>query len=257
MLFSLTCAIGITNATASQEPEYFQISISANPHSLQPRLSAERTDTQVKWFDDNPSGKSHTEWEIGAFLPYGYALFLRHKSIEGKHVGEASKYQCFMFFCSWIGSSIVSSLSTSDQVSYTIDSNQIWLQKAPLNIVPNLAFRLGVNVIDAELNVSGAGSQQTEKGLVPLPFAGLSYKRDLPWNLSLWADYNYMKYQNKKAGVIFVDTMFGIKKQLSRNLSISVGQKRFLLDTWYQKESVSATWKIPQNTPFLMLTVQY
>jgi len=66
-----------------------------------------------------------------------------------------------------------------------------------------------------------------------------------------------MKYQNKKAGVTFVDTMFGIKKQLTRNLSISVGQKRFLLDTWYQKESVSATWKIPQNTPFLKLTVQY
>lgn len=253
----LTLLIFISPGAQASQPEYFYISLSGNQDAPQPSITADRSDTRVKWFDDTPRAKSPYEIEFGAYLPKDFLLALRYKEVEGTHLGEASRYQCFFKFCSWISGSIVAGLPANDQISYRIRSGELWLEKAPLEAFSQLRLRLGVNVIHAQLKFAGAGVERTEQGILPVPFIGFSFKQDLFANLSFVADGNYSKFEIKKAGVTFRDASVALSAKLRGNINLSAGVKKYSLDTWYHQDNITTTWTIPQTTPFIKLTLSY
>lgn len=256
-LFTLVLLLTIQLNADSANAEYFYVSISGLKDHPEPVITAERTDNRTRWFDDQPRAKSKYDAEFGLFFPRDYQLILRYKQIEGTHLGAASRYQCFFKFCAWISSSIVSGLASNDQIDYRLRSGEIWVQKAPFDSLPQLGFRAGVNVIHAQVTFAGSGIERTEQGIVPLPFIGYEFKQRIFDNLRLEFDGNYSKINLTHTGVTFRDASAGVILNFTKQTELSVGIKKFSLDSWYQKDSVTSSWTIPQTTPYLKLTFRY
>ncbi len=126
----LSVLISFFNMNECLSSEYIYIKrtfFSANPKSS---ISATSTDETTKWFDDYPSAKSNDELEFGFYLPNNYGLSFRNSKLSGVHAGEATKYVCILGYCSYVGAGIVTGNSTTDKISYDINSLQVILDRS-------------------------------------------------------------------------------------------------------------------------------
>jgi len=256
-IFYIFIFVIFSNSASGESPEFFYISISEFANSPSPTITASRSDNRVRWFDDSPEAEHSHEFELGISLPREYLLALRFKQIEGSHFGEAARYQCFFRFCAWIGGSLINSLPSNDKITYEISMWQLWIEKSPFEAIPQLRFRGGVNIIDANLTLDGSGLQRNEQGILPLPMAGYAFSTALSSNWSFEIDSNFSKFDSNKGVISYRDTTAAIALKFKKNLTISAGIKKTNLDARYQDKFKIATLKVPQKTPFIKLTYQY
>ena len=162
-----------TNECLSSEIIYIKTThFSTKP---KPSINATSIDKTTKWFDDKPSAENNDEVEIGFYLPNNYGLAFRKSNLHGIHQGEATKQLCILGSCSYVGAGIVTGNSTTDKISYDIDSLQIIIDKS-YKLFDEIIFkpRIGINVLDTMLNYSGTGQNVDENQIVPWIHNGVS-----------------------------------------------------------------------------------
>ena len=195
--------------------------------------------------------------EIGIFLPKNYGLSFRNSQLSGVHKGDATKYVCIIY-CSYVSSGIVSGNSSTDKISYDIDSWQIMLDRSyKLNNGIIIKPRIGINVLDTSLQFSGAGQNVSEKQILPLPFVGIHSEIKINTTYSFFLDTNYFKYKETKIGVHFYDTSIGINSQINKYLKFVVGYKKYDLGISNEGGSSNISFNIEQKTPFVGFSLSY
>ena len=122
--------ISFFNINECLSNEYIYIKQTYFSKDPKPSISATSTDETTKWFDDYPSAKSNDELEFGFYLPKNYGLSFRNSQLNGVHTGEATRYVCILGYCSYVGAGIVTGNSTTDKISYDIESWQVILDRS-------------------------------------------------------------------------------------------------------------------------------
>ena len=190
-------------------------------------------------------------------LPKNYGLFFRNSQLNGVHSGDATKYVCIIY-CSYVSAGIVSGNSSTDKISYDINSWQMMLDRFyKLNNRIIIKPRIGINILDTSLNFSGAGQDVSEKQIVPLPFIGLHSEIKINSIFSLYLDTNYFRYKETKIGVHFYDTKIGVNSQINEYLNFFVGYKKYDLGISNKGGSSNITFNIEQKTPFVGFSLSY
>ena len=228
---------------------------STNP---KPSISATSTDGKTKWFDDNPSAKSNDELELGFNLPRNYGLTIKNIKLSGVHSGEATKYVCILGSCSYIGSGIVAGNSSTDKISYDIESWQvIYDHSYKLNNKIKLKPKIGINILDTKLEYSGTGQNVIEKQLVPLPFFSIYSEVKINFNYSAYIDSNYFKIKQNKIVLHYYDTSIGLNYHINKYLKLAAGYKNFDLGISNKGGSSNISFNIDHRTPFLAFSLNY
>ena len=257
-VINLSVLISFFNMNECLSSEYIYIKqtfFSANP---KPSISATSTDETTKWFDDYPSAKSNDELEFGFYLPNNYGLSFRNSQLNGVHTGEATKYVCILGYCSYVGAGIVTGNSTTDKISYDINSLQVILDRS-YELKNSLTFkpRIGINILDTILQYSGTGQNVRETQIVPLPFLGLYLEFKINSKYSLYFDKNYFKYQQRKVSVHYYDTSIGINRKINKYLDLYLGYKKYDLGISNKGGSSDISFDILQKTPFVGFSLSY
>ena len=221
-------------------------------------IAATSTDETTKWFDDYPKAESNEELEIGFYLPKDLGLTFRNSKITGVHSGAATKYVCILGLCSYVSGGIVSGNSSTDKISYQIDSWQIMLDRFfKLNDKAFIKPRFGINLLDTSLSFAGAGENMSETQIIPLPFLGFHSEIQLDPLYSLYLDTNFFKYKESKIAVNFNDTSIGINSQINKYIKITAGYKKYNFGISNKGGSSNISFDIEQKTPFVALTISY
>jgi hypothetical protein len=223
-----------------------------------PSINATSIDNTTKWFDDNPSAVSNKELEFGFYLPNNYGLSFRNRKLSGVHLGEATKYVCILGYCSYVGAGIVTGNSTTDKISYDIDSWQIIVDKS-YKFKERILFkpRIGINILDTILKYEGTGKNEQEKQMVPLPFLGVHLDYNISGNYSIYLDTNYFKYNETKISIHYYDTSIGINRKINENLKFFLGYKRYDLGMSNKGGKSNISFDVVQNTPFAGFLFSY
>ena len=258
ILINLFLLISFFNINKCLSSEYIYIKqtyFSTNP---KPSISATSTDETTKWFDDYPKAKSNNELEFGFYLPKKYGLSFRNAQLNGVHKGEATKYVCILGYCSYVGGGIVTGNSTTDKISYDIDSWQVILDRS-YEFNNRLTFkpRIGINILDTILQYSGTGQNVRETQIVPLPFLGLHSEIKISSEYNFYFDTNYFKYQQRKVRVHYYDTSIGIYRKINKYLNFYLGYKKYDLGISNKGGSSNISFNILQKTPFFGFSLSY
>ena len=163
-IINLFILISFFNPNRCLSSEYIYIKQTFFSTDPTPSISATSTDETTKWFDDYPTAKSNNELEFGFYLPKNYGLSFRNSKLNGVHTGEATKYVCILGYCSYVGAGIVTGNSTTDKISYDINSWQVILDRS-YAFKNRLTFkpRIGINVLDTILKYSGGNILNSNK----------------------------------------------------------------------------------------------
>ena len=225
-----------------------------------PKSSIEATsiDNTTKWFDDKPSAENSDELEIGFYLPNNYGLSFRKSHLHGIHQGEATKQVCILGFCSYVGAGIVTGNSTTDNISYDINSLQIIVDKLykPLDKIL-LKPKFGINVLDTMLNYSGTGEEVEENQIVPLPFIGFFTEYEINADYSIYLDTNYFKFNQSNVSVHYYDTFIGINKHVNKYVKFYLGYKEYDFGISNKDGKSNISFGIIQKTPFIGMSLSY
>ena len=237
---------------------YFYISKTLSNQNSAPSISVEKASPAVKWFDDFPSQSSGARTEIGVInKESGYTFSFRDQTIQGKHLGAASKYSCFLFFCAWIDGSIVSGLNKSDEIDYSINMQQIWVKKTYDVKALDLSWIVGINNIKAEVDITGASNHLLMQGSTPIPFVGTNMNLQLAKKIELIYDLHYSKISRSGTSMLFMDTELELAYQLVDFLKLSIGENRLIFNVKKKSDSAIAELNIPQRTPYLKISLIY
>jgi len=249
------CLFFISKSFSSELAHFKITTFTTKP---KPSINATSIDNTTKWFDDNPSAESNKELEFGFYLPNNYGLSFRNTQINGIHLGEATKYVCILGYCSYVGAGIVTGNSTTDKISYEIDSWQIIVDKSyKFTDKVLLKPRLGINFLDTKLKYSGTGQNVEEKQIVPLPFTGFKAEFEINSNYTIYLDTNYFKYNQENIGVHYYDTSIGINRKVNKFINIFLGYKRYDLGMSNKDGKSNIAFDIDQKTPFLGINLTY
>ena len=236
------------------------IYIKTTQFSTKPKSSINATslDQTTKWFDDKPSAENNDELEIGFYLPNNYSLSFRKNHLHGIHEGEATKQACILGYCFYIGAGLVTGNSTTDKISYDIDSLQIIFDKSykPLD---KIIFkpRVGINLLDTMLNYSGTGNDVDENQLVPLPFTGFEVEYEINTDYSLYLDTNYFKFSQSNVRIHYYDTSIGINRIINKYMKFYLGYKKYDFGISNKDGKSNISFNISQKTPFIGLELNY
>lgn len=257
LLLIIFAFISIFNVQASWSSEFIYVKKKYFTKQPKPSISATSTDKTTKWFDDHPSAKSNHELEFGFYLPKNYGLTFRNSQINGVHSGEATKYVCILGYCSFVGAGLVTGNSTTDKITYDIDSWQIIFDHSYKFNHINIKPRIGINLLDTILRYSGAGQNIEETQIIPLPFIGFVLEMKIISSYNFFLDTNYFKYNESKVGVHYYDTSIGINKHINKFLKFVVGYKKFDLGVSNKGGSSNISFDIEQKTPFIGFNLSY
>jgi len=258
LLIHITCVIFTYFVGKSFANEFAYLKVTGFSSHPKPSISATSTDKTTKWFDDNPSAESNKELEFGFYLPHDYGLSFRNRQINGIHLGEATKYVCILGYCSYVGAGIVTGNTTTDKISYNIDSWQIIVDKS-YKFKERVLFkpRIGINILDTILKYEGIGENEQEKQMVPLPFLGVHLDYNISGNYSIYLDTNYFKYNETKISIHYYDTSIGINRKINENLKFFLGYKRYDLGMSNKGGKSNISFDVVQNTPFAGFLFSY
>ena len=234
-------------------------SIVANKTSFLNTVTGEKVpETDARWFDDRPKQSSGNRTEVGIKnLNSGISISFRDQTIQGSHLGAASKYSCFIFFCAWIDASVVSGLNKNDQIDYRINFQQLWINKSVNANFFDFGFKGGINRISMSFDISGASNHVALEGRLPLPFVGTSIKYQLTDKIDLIYDIHYSKVSKNGASLKFIDSELEFSFKISDSLKLSIGENRLNLNLKKQSTTSYAELEIPQRSPYLKVTLTY
>ena len=221
-------------------------------------INATSIDKTTKWFDDKPSANNDDEFEIGFYLPNNYGLSFRKSHLHGIHEGEATKQVCILGRCSYVGAGIVTGNSTTDKISYDIDSLQIIVDKS-YKIFDEIILkpRIGINVLDTMLNYSGTGQNVGENQIVPLPFTGFVAEYEINTEYSFYYDTNYFKFSQSNVSVHYYDTSIGINRIINQHIKLYLGYKKYDFGISNKDGKSNISFDIVHKTPFIGMTLTY
>lgn len=255
LIFLILSVIASSNSFAQ---EYFYITRNIFFEAPKPKITFEKDNRNVIWFDDLPSANSNSDLEIGIQLPNHFGLIFRKYEIIGNHIGEASQRVCFFGFCSFVSGSLISGNTTTDNIKYTIDSNIAMINyHFDINNSVSLKPRLGINLLNLNATFSGSGSDVNKSEKIPLPIIGVRSDIELATNLYFFTDLNYFNYKNQQIGLKIIDTYAGLSVVASKNIKFSGGYKKYYINSWKLDRDSYMAYKLEQKTPFLAITFSY
>ena len=221
-------------------------------------ISASKSDVNAKWFDDRPTKTGRHVYELGLSMPWDMEFAYRYRHIHGIHGGAASAYRCILFFCSWVSSSVITGLNTNDTIEYDIKNNQIWVSKPILEFgTLKISGLLGVNIIAANVTVSGAGQKEYRKVTAPLPVIGGTFHYPLGTNFDVTGMLQYFQYSNNTVAGYFRDSSIDLNMKVSKDFVASLGYGEYLLRLNYSKSPTSAAVVVPQRAPHFKVTYTF
>jgi len=242
------------------ESQYYQIYISKsfiNEYST-PSISASDSTSSAKWFDDYPSLSVGNKTEVGIINGSSDISFaLRHQSVRGSHSGSTSKYTCFGVFCSWVDYSLIGNLESNDSIVYDIQFLQLWGAKTFKISALEISPLVGVNLIDANFDIAGAGNFYNLKETVPLPFIGFNIKYLLSKDIDLIYDMHFSEVDLQKIYLSFIDSEFEIRYNISKFWKIGVGSSRLFVNLKTFNGVLNSELNIPQHASFAKITFLY
>ena len=258
LVFIYSIVINVYADTEKDDSYKFYISKIFSNQNSTPSITVDKTSALTKWFDDHPSQASGIRTEIGVeSIKSGYTFSFRDQTINGSHLGAASKYSCFLFFCAWVDYSIVSGLSKSDQIDYRIGMQQVWAKKAFDLKYLELGLLGGINNIKMSLDISGASSHFVLEGSAPLPFIGGSAKYPLTDKLALHYDLHYSKVSKAGTSLKFMDSELELTYQIMDSLLIAIGENQLIFNLKKQTSSSNLLLNVPQRSPYLKISLIY
>ena len=116
-LFSVLL-ISLASISIAQEdkPIKFTLSVQKAIHHPQADIEFERTDNNIKWFNDN-SLSIDSDLIYGLNIPLNQINLNYKKHImRGIHSGKALQETCILTSCFWVSSSLISGLESNDKV---------------------------------------------------------------------------------------------------------------------------------------------
>lgn len=234
-------------------------SIVANKISFLNTVTGEKVpELDVKWFDDRPKQSSGNRTEVGIKnLNSGISISFRDQTILGSHLGAASKYSCFIFFCAWIDASVVSGLNKNDQIDYRINFQQFWINKSVNKNEFDFTFKAGVNRVSTSFDIRGASNHIALEGRLPIPFIGTNIKYQLAEKIDLIYDIHYSKLSKNGASLKFIDSELEFAYRITDSFKLSIGENRLNLNLKKQSTTSYAELEIPQRSPYFKITLQY
>jgi len=256
LVFIYSIIINVYAETEKDDSYKFYISKTFSNQNSTPSITVDKTSALTKWFDDHPSQASGIRTEIGVEnIKSGYTFSFRDQTINGSHLGAASKYSCFLFFCAWVDDSIVSGLNKSDEIDYRINMQQVWAKKAFDLKFLEVGLLGGINNIKMHLDISGASNHFILEGRVPLPFVGVSAKYQLTNKVALIYGLHYSKVSKDDTSLKFMDSELELTYQIMDSLLIAIGESQLIFNLKKQTDSSNLQLYIPQRTPYLKISL--
>jgi len=250
------CPLNATPLESSASNYYISVELDTN-NSL-PSIYAQKSDTQAKWFDDFPSKNNPKVYEFGGKLPWwDMTLDYRNRNIQGLHKGATSKRVKIGLFYAWVDGSIISGLNSNDKVEYSLNFHELALGKQLETTRFFVTPKLGVNLIDAKLTLSGAGNNEQQSGILPIPFIGFVLGGKITDQLKVELDTRYTKITSRDTAATFKETLIAVTYDVNKYLTVSTGSSDFLFQLDYSKSSTSTVFKVPQSSPFVRLALRF
>lgn len=236
---------------------YF-VSMAIETKNSPPSANAAKSDINARWFDDYPSKNNPSVYEFGLKLPWWeMTLDYRNRAVEGLHKGATSKRVKIGLFYVWVDGSIITGLASNDTIKYTLSFHEFALGKQFHGDHVFFTPKLGLNVIDAKMSLSGAGSNEEQAGLVPLPFLGFVLGGKLTDKLKLELDTRYSRFTSGGTTATFKETLLALSYDVNKYLTVSAGTSDFLFELDYSKSFTSAVLKVPQSSPFARVALRF
>ncbi len=222
-----------------------------------PKLNFEKN-SNLKWFEEKTSLNSDNRTELGIKnLTTGYIFSYRNHSFQSIHIGRGAKFECFLVFCAWIDTSIISGIDKSEKIDYKINMQQIWIEKLFGNSDLYVGLIAGINVINVDLNVSSTFQNYQRNETVPIPFIGLSSKYKLGDKFHAALNIHHFQAQKNNTKFSFHDSEIELSFDITKYLKASIGNNIVYLNLSKYSKNLSADIYIPQNSPYLKITFTY
>jgi hypothetical protein len=234
---------------------YISKSILLNEDS--PKLNFEK-DSNLKWFEDSASLISSGRTELGVknIVP-SYTLSYRNQNLHGIHNGRGAKFECFLGFCAWVDTSIISGLDKSERIDYKINMQQIWIEKIFGNSNSSIGLITGINVIAIDLNISSTLKNYHRSETVPVPFLGVSSKYQLRDKLYVAINMHHFEAQKNNVRFAFHDSEIELIFDITKYLRASIGNNIVYLNLSKYSKDLNAEINVPQSRPYLKFTLNY
>jgi hypothetical protein len=247
--------------TIAQEDRYKPaLSIQKLLNKSKSSIEFERTDSNIKWFDDK-NIYNDDDLIYGLIIPLNYINFnyKRHVAL-GTHTGEALQETCIFLNCFWANESLLSELDNNEEVQYKIINNELWLDK-PFYI-ENSGFitispLIGVNILPIEFVIKGSGQQISKNATLPIPFWGVNIEKQLSKTIKVTGEFRHLNYDHGDWGVLYQNYQIGIEKKLTKHFDISVGLLKYRLNTKYNKNSKDAEFNLSLKSPFFKISTHF
>ena len=260
-LFSVLL-ISLASISIAQEdkPIKFTISIQKSIHHPQADIEFERTDSNIKWFNDN-SISTNSDLIFSSTIPINQInLNYRKHTMRGTHSGEALQEVCILTSCFWASGSLISGLESNDEVHYKIDNNELWIEK-PFYIKSfdslTISPLMGINVIPAKFIIKGENKQESKSATLPIPFWGINLEKQLSNTVKVTIEFHHLNYNGSGWGVLYQNYQVGIEKRMTKNIDISIGYSKYRLNTEFDKYSKDAKFNLSSDSPFIKISTRF
>ena len=246
-------------ASDIEQGEYqIYIAKSFTNENSKPSISANNSSVSVKWFDDYPSLTVGNKTEVGVINNLTDLSFAsRHQSIRGNHLGSASKYICFGFFCSWVDDSLFGNLGSNDSIFYDIQFLQVWSTKTFKINALELSPVAGFNLIDSNFIISGIGNRYTLSETFPLPFIGYNIKYAISKEIELIYDMHFSEIDIQNTYLKFIDSEFELRYSMSKFWKIGIGTSKLFINLRLANGALNSELTIPQHASFFKIIFFY
>ena len=254
-LFFFTINVGAYGGDLDDKEFYISQSILFSEGT--PKLNFEK-ESNLKWFEDSASLISSGRTEVGVKnIVQGYTLSYRNQNLDGVHNGRGAKFECFLGFCAWVDTSIISGLDKSEKIDYKINMQQIWIEKIFTNSDSYIGLIAGINVIAVDLNVSSTLQNYHRSETVSIPFLGVSSKYKLRDKLYVAINIHHFEAQKNNVRFAFHDSEIELSFDITKYLRASIGNNIVYLNLSNYSQNLNAEIYVPQKSQYLKLTFAY
>ena len=244
----------------SQEASIYQVSVRRNFADPSSSLNGLLKDDQIRWFDDARQASSWGAIELALVRPtsdvdWGY----RYQSFRGSHFGQAGKYVCLRFLCSWVPGSIVSDLPTTDRASFDIQSHQAWAAYRfhVADTGTTLAPLGGINVVDGRISIGNSTASVSRSGAFPVPFYGVRLEQAVWGGVQLKLETHYSNFSKGSYAYLLRDTQLEAAMPLGNGYRLAIGRQDYTTRLTYDTSSEAGGLDLRHRGPYVKLTYSF
>ena len=247
------------NTVAQEDQHKSTLSIQKLFNKSKSSIEFERTDNDVKWFDDK-NIFTDDDLVYGLIIPLNYINFnYRRHAVLGVHTGEALQETCIFLNCFWANKSLLSGLDNNEEVQYKISNNELWLDKPfyVKDLGSIISPLVGINILPIDFLDKGSDQQISKNATLPIPFWGINIEKQLSKTIKITGEFHYLDYDHGDWGVLYQNYQIGIEKHLTKNMDVSIGYSKYHLNTKYDKNSKDTEFDLSLNSPFIKISTHF